>query len=249
VHEWSDPLGRRARTGRTRFGYVLRFDGIADYACDIVTREIWCRAVPDADPELVRAFLVGQVMPRLASLEHPPVLHASAVEWGGGALVFAGPAGAGKSTIALALCRTSCRLLADDCTVLKAAGSTFACVPTARGVRVSAAIENSAPSAAERSGATRPAPLDTIFVLDPELPRGDLSISRLPRSEAFLRLLQYSYQIDPLDRVQLAAAFDALSALVRHTRVYSLRMSRDAARLPEIARRILGNRATEPNGA
>ena len=55
-------------------------------------------------------FLIAQVLPFAAALHGLEVLHASAVTVAGRALALLGPSGAGKTSLALALCRTGARV-------------------------------------------------------------------------------------------------------------------------------------------
>lgn len=59
-------------------------------------------------------LLIAQALPFAAVLRGLEVLHASAVVASGGAVAFLGPSGAGKTSLALAMCRRGARFLADD---------------------------------------------------------------------------------------------------------------------------------------
>jgi len=59
-------------------------------------------------------FLIAQVLPFAATLNGLEVLHASAVVVDGRAVALVGPSGAGKTSLALALCRLGAGFLADD---------------------------------------------------------------------------------------------------------------------------------------
>lgn len=64
-------------------------------------------------------LLIAQVLPFAAVLRGLEVLHASAVVVDGGAVAFLGPSGAGKTSLALALCRRGAGFLADDVLALE----------------------------------------------------------------------------------------------------------------------------------
>jgi hypothetical protein len=74
----------------------------------------------DADPRAVALDLVGHVLPLALERTGAWVLHASAVALPHGALLFVGPRGAGKSTLAAACALAGASLVADD---------AVACVP------------------------------------------------------------------------------------------------------------------------
>lgn len=59
-------------------------------------------------------LLVAQALPFAAVLQGLEVLHASAVAIAGGGVVLVGPSGAGKTSLALALCAAGADFLADD---------------------------------------------------------------------------------------------------------------------------------------
>jgi hypothetical protein len=64
-------------------------------------------------------FMIGQVLPFAAAVNGLEVLHAAAVGFGRRALALVGPSGAGKTSLALALCALGGVLLADDVLALE----------------------------------------------------------------------------------------------------------------------------------
>jgi len=64
-------------------------------------------------------FLIGQVLPFAAALHELEVLHAAGVTFCGRALALLGASGAGKTSLALALCRQGAEFLADDVLALE----------------------------------------------------------------------------------------------------------------------------------
>jgi hypothetical protein len=86
---------------------------------------------PGGSAEMLRLFILGSIMAFVLQLRGALVLHAAAVEIDGGAILFAGPTGAGKSTMA-ALCATrGRRVLTDDMIALFSAGGPFVGFPGA----------------------------------------------------------------------------------------------------------------------
>lgn len=82
-------------------------------------RDITVTPTPNVDPDTVRLFLLG---PSLGVLIHQrgwAALHASAVEIGGRACVFAGGSGWGKSTMCAALHARGHGAIADDLTAIE----------------------------------------------------------------------------------------------------------------------------------
>jgi hypothetical protein len=71
--------------------------------------------------EVWQRLLIAQVLPFAALIRGLEVLHASAVVSEHGALVLAGPSRAGKTTLALELCRRGTEFLTDDVLALQSA--------------------------------------------------------------------------------------------------------------------------------
>ncbi|HIK55712.1 MAG TPA: hypothetical protein IGS37_11180 [Synechococcales cyanobacterium M55_K2018_004] len=77
-------------------------------------REIVVDLLPQADPQMVRLFLLGAAFGTLLHQRGLMTLHASTVEIDGEALLFVGDRGMGKSTTAAALMARGYRVLSDD---------------------------------------------------------------------------------------------------------------------------------------
>jgi hypothetical protein len=79
-------------------------------------------SMPGGRPaEVWQRLLIAQVLPFAALIRGLEVLHASAVVSERGALVFSGPSRAGKTTLALELCRRGASFLTDDVLALQSA--------------------------------------------------------------------------------------------------------------------------------
>ncbi len=88
------------------------------------------RCLPgDTDADAQQRLLIAQVLPFAALLHGYEVLHASAVVWEGGAIALVGPSRAGKTSVALELCRRGASFLADDVLVLERAGTLLLAHP------------------------------------------------------------------------------------------------------------------------
>lgn len=74
-------------------------------------------------------LLVAQTLPFAAVLRGLEVFHASAVVLAGGTIGLLGPSGAGKTSLALALCRQGATFLADDVLVLERSGQELLAHP------------------------------------------------------------------------------------------------------------------------
>src|SRR5690606_10479084 len=76
--------------------------------------EIAVSPFEDADPGLVRLYVLGSCMGALLLQRRMLPLHGSALAIDGKAYVIVGPSGAGKSTLAAALAARGQRLISDD---------------------------------------------------------------------------------------------------------------------------------------
>lgn len=104
--------------GRARGSYLLSVDG----------RRLHC-APGECPSETWERFLIGQVLPFAALVTGLEIFHASAVVLNGEALAFAGPSGAGKTSVALSLCDGGARFLADDVLALESRGGELLAHP------------------------------------------------------------------------------------------------------------------------
>jgi hypothetical protein len=77
-------------------------------------KEIIIEAVTDADEQSIRLYVLGSCMGALLQQRGFLVLHANAIAVGDQAVVFAGPSGQGKSTLAAAFHQQGYPILTDD---------------------------------------------------------------------------------------------------------------------------------------
>jgi hypothetical protein len=128
-------------------------------------------------------LLIAQVLPFAALLSGLEVFHASAVVMEGGAIAFVGPSGAGKTSVALELCRQGAGFLADDVLALERTGEDLLGHPgtpvaglahseAQRLAQIGSPMEGEVVAINPRerivraSGAPTPAPLTALFFLD-----------------------------------------------------------------------------------
>jgi hypothetical protein len=74
-------------------------------------------------------LLIAQVLPFAAALQGLEVFHASAVATSHGAVAIVGRSGAGKTSLAIELCRRGASFLADDVLALERAGESLMVYP------------------------------------------------------------------------------------------------------------------------
>lgn len=115
---------------------TLRVPGRSEFTIDRARRTVRCRTDPDADERLTGVLLAGLVVALVLDLDGHPVLHASAVQVDGAAIAFAGPPGAGKSTLATLMCAAGAHLVCDDVLRVELSGGEPICVAGAPQLRL-----------------------------------------------------------------------------------------------------------------
>jgi hypothetical protein len=165
-----------------REGYLLWGAGHGAYLLDARGRRLRCD-LRACRPEAWQRLLVAQALPFAALLQGLEALHASAVDWKGEAVALSGTSGAGKTSVALELCRLGAGFLADDVvalephehTLLAHPGTPLAGLDRREAERLERAgrahtEELLATNARERllrvAPADRPLPLAALFLLD-----------------------------------------------------------------------------------
>ncbi len=107
------PRDRRVAWSAGRDEWLFNLGGIGSFYVTGGT-DIRIEPAPEADLADVRAFLFSSTWGALLHQRGALVLHASAVQTPGGAVIVSGRAGAGKSTLLAALLQRGYPLLADD---------------------------------------------------------------------------------------------------------------------------------------
>ena len=236
-HEWVFPGGVPwTQFHRTASGYLLRFPDLADFLVSADGRRVRCHPVVGVSRQTTAYLYESQVLPLALSRLGKLVLHASAVEVEGGAVVFVGESGRGKSTLAASFATSGHRLLTDDGLVIEAAGAedrpVYLVLPSQPSIRLwddsqEALLHPGTPTAppVQYTSKTRflaggdiafcaePRPLRRVCFLGsgvaPE-PR----IERIEASEALLELVRHSFLLDIQAHDLIASHFDQLSRLV-----------------------------------
>lgn len=92
--------------------------------------------IGDDDEDLREHRIVSSAVCTLLAMRGDLVLHASGVATGGRAVLFCGPTGRGKSTLALELGKAGHGVLGEDGVAIDLAGGEPVAYPGARGIRV-----------------------------------------------------------------------------------------------------------------
>jgi len=194
----------------------------------------------DGDDELLEHRIASSALCVLLALRGDLVLHASAVEAGGRAMLFCGPTQRGKSTLARALGEAGHRLLGEDgiAVELEGDGGPIA-YPGARGVRARSRDEQGRNRtdliADPGAGAPPPCPVAAVVLLEER--REALRVERLEPARA-LALLTPNL-VHSGGRGAIGDAFAKLATLLSSVPAFAASLPDDLDRLPESAQGLL----------
>ncbi|MEI9992439.1 MAG: hypothetical protein WDM86_20695 [Rhizomicrobium sp.] len=253
IGEVPERLSDAALSGPTwqidRQRFLLRVPNVARFLVSD-GREI--RVAPDGDTPFaeIAIFLSGTVLGILLHQRTHVVLHASAVEVGGKAILFCGPSGAGKSTLAAALNKRGYPLISDDfCAIRFATDGQPHALPDGRSLKLWAEATkwlDMRPGASVRAqlkkyyvdpGATasKPVVIGAIY---------ELSEARAPRkpgivtpnvADAALLIRRNAYRPLLVKRMgQQARYFEAASRLANAAGIYMLARPLDFAQMDTV---------------
>jgi hypothetical protein len=251
------------RFGRTEGGYFLRFSDQADFWVAADGSRILCRPEPGIPDYAVRHMLLDQTLPLVLSRRGCAVFHASAVETEHGALVFSGPSGRGKSTLAGYFARQGYPLITDDCLALRYSADGMLVLPAYPGVRLwRDSLQFLAPEAPDQPVLThgknkhrygsqealpfadQAVPLRRFYFLQPPA-TDDMEIGSSVGASLIRDVVSCQFLLDSEDPVELEASFQIASGLARSGLCYRLALPRDLTRLAGCASRIAEHAAAE----
>jgi hypothetical protein len=195
--------------------------------------------IGDDDAALREHRIVSSAVCTLLAMRGDLVLHASAVAVAGRAIVFCGPTGRGKSTLALALGEAGNPVLGEDGVAIDLERGAPVAFPGARGIRMRSLgtdgsrrtdlVEDPAP------GEPPPCPVAAVVLLGE---RGkELSIEPLPAARA-LALLTPNLTHSG-GRGAIAAAFGRLARLLGTVPAFRASLPEDLDSLPAVAADLL----------
>ena len=236
-HTWEDPEGLPV----VRFGWsagrrVIDFGHGARFTIDTRRRIIGCASFGGVDDATLAQLLAHEVLPLVAGLDRL-VLHASAVSFGGGALVFAGASGSGKSTMAVRMAQRGCLLLSDDVVLIDGSNRQPSVLPMFTPIRLwpdaihelvaSHVTRADAEASAKRVLSVREAgiqhasdtvPLRALFLLGAASATNQLTVIE-PR-DAVAALLQQSFVLATDDADHATRMLEEVTRMVRAVRVW-----------------------------
>jgi hypothetical protein len=246
----------RVRCSKLSDGFRLEFDDTGTFDIGDRGREIaWVPGNTSA-MELVRADLLGGVFSVALHLQGMLCLHGSGVAIANTALAFLANKGAGKSTLATALCAGGATLITDDMLPVDPHEPVMAW-PSMPAVRL---LHDSASHLRYASGSTHPVtnkyhvnelpsdqveqrrlPLAAVYELTP-VPAGDgvppVERIRVKGTAAVGTLLRHHRAGTAIGGSESMNLFVRASDIVRTVPVYRLQVARDFERLPDVVDQI-----------
>ena len=240
--------------------YILRFYEIGDYFISLEDNQIRCYPQPDIPLESIRHLLIDSVIPMMLNQQGHVVLHAGAVVLDQNVVAFLGLSGRGKSTLTASFYANDFQVLTDDCLLLREGECNFYGIPSYPGIRLwnenlNALFSQSVEVAdvAHYTGKKRLVlppdsfsidsarlPLTKIFVIDePDEGVSEIKLIKLSAREAFMELVQHTFQLDIKDRSTLMNNSNLFSRLAETGMFYRLSYPRELALLPEVRAAII----------
>ena len=267
-HHWREGRRRSLSFARLEDGYLVRAHGLADFHVAASGGAVRCERRGDCPVPTLRHLLLDQVLPLVLNLKGNLVLHASGVHVAGlGVVAFAGPAGAGKSSLVAAMGLAGHPIVSDDSLLERRRGARPVVVPGYPGARLwrDAARGLGLPvdggvvahyTSKRRVDATvlpfraAPAPLAVIFVMGQRSARtgSDAAVRRLGPRDRLVALTRCAYILDVQDRAQLTALFANIAWTAGRIPVVRLHVREGRRRLPGAAAEVaaLARRLVDP---
>jgi hypothetical protein len=248
VHDWLGPTGVTFRMHRVGERLHCSCSVTGTFVVDAAAGSI--EAQPSGElTEMWEHRMVGTAIPLLLAERGDLVVHAAALETGAGAVLFVGPPGRGKSTLALAGPKVGLRVLAEDGVDVDENGVAW---PGPRGVRIrrdvvdALALETrfvpggtlsrkATHFVSDDSYASDEAPLAAVVILAPRSADA-LAVAPLDPGEGVPALVP-SLIFGGADR--LAVAFALACRLVERVPVFRAAMPDDLAAAPAALRRLV----------
>ncbi len=248
-------------------GYWLRVPDYADFLVQL--RPCTVLISPEGrslDTATLEHLLVDQILPRVLAQLGGTLVHASTVRIGQRHVLFLGPSGWGKSTLAGLLHQRGHQVLSDDCVQIVAApDGRFRAIPTYPSLRLNAdSLEavfpdqvDTAPVASYSNkrripmpamqGANEMAMIDAIYLLgDPTEADESVRISPISPAAICLALIKHSFRLDLADRVASARQLQQCSDIARAIPGFRLDYPRDHSRHASLLGTLLDHIATLP---
>ncbi len=223
------------RWRRAEGGVVAEWVGVLRVHVDASGRPSFTTA-NGANEQLAAKLKNTAAMAFVRALRGLPSLHGSAVAKSGNAIVCIGDSGAGKSTVAAALCSIGFELLADDVVALELIDGCWIVHPTEEVHWLEDASAKKGPRKAERV-ATRPAALKAIASLRVDSSMTAPSMARLHGARVYGALSAATLRFDATDDVR-RRELNVLGAIGEQASVFEV--LRPPRSRPSDVARVLG---------
>ena len=236
----------------------LRLPGLGDFTINARGTSVEAWPTPALDHNACQQLYLNNVMPMALSRQGKLVLHASAVEVDGSAIVFIGVSGRGKSTMASHFASAGHTLIVDDGLVVEPHEGVLMAMPGERSVRVwpdSEHLLEGAPATSHVGYTSKrlipahegllfsdgPCPIVAIFVLGHAVSQTTLALRPLPPALAMIELVRYSFLLDAGDPQRHAELMRAAAQLAASCSITQLDYPRDYAQLPCVHQAIMAH--------
>ena len=232
--------------------YVIEFPRYGCAEISLSDRNIQMHpAAPHLLPDTLQHLLVDQVLPRVIAHEHRLVLHAGAVQRSGGAIIFIGESGRGKSTLSASLQGQGWTLLGDDALIISGKDDVFLGEATYKSLRLLpdsiAALYATEPKLKPVAHYTRKqrvalpfspsigvSPIQAIFILTDEPQGATITVERMSAAKTCMALITNSFALDPTDTARAKQKLSIASDMAMHVPAFELSYPRDYTRLSEV---------------
>jgi len=216
---------------RTGDGPLIACRAAGMFSVEPAARRVRVAVAAGCSPAALEHRIVATAVPLLASELGDAVLHASAVVGGGGAVLFCGPSGRGKSTLARA---SGLPVVAEDGAVLAAdePGEPALVWPGPTGVRVR---EPAGTRVVRAPRNAFPVPARAVVLL---APRGGRRVRAEPVSPAEAAVELVSHVMTAVDPI-LPTAFRVAAGLADTIPAFRGRVPDDLAAAPAAARELV----------
>lgn len=259
--EQHDALVTLSQSKKT-LSYLIEYADGSRFVIDQRERIIWCDWPPPFTTDDAVTYLVGPVLAFVLRLNGVLSLHASAVVVDGRAVLFLGPAGAGKSTLAAAMAERGHAILSDDVSAViwrhgrpwilpgyprlrlwtDVAGTIYG-----RGSELPPLTPNWDKRYVDLEQGNRfqteEAVIGTIFHLQPRV-EGEANLRRIEGHEAAMAVIGQTSMTTYLDSDMRARELAQVTRLLEYARVFSLSVPDRAESLDSVCA-IIAGRARE----
>jgi hypothetical protein len=247
---WCDDAGRAFAVGRTAGDERwIDWSGLGTFHFRSASSSVHFRPVPGVEPGYATDVFARVVQPLILQAQGLPVLHGSAVIGPGGAIVFCGVSGTGKSTVAYAMgARPDFRQIADDAVVMRDDGrGGFEMVPIAFRPRLRASAAgyfgvSASPTVAPPAPCSGGVPLNAVILLSQDAPASAAEpprLSRTPPASAFSAILTHAHCFDETDRLSVSHMVNTYLSIAATVPVFCLTYRPDFSAIEQLAETIV----------